>query len=250
MKEEVPSILISDGWETDANGALVEVAIPSTVETYQVPTKVTFSGETLNWIPSTTAALREFDAVNMTACSNSNFFKGYTALEKATFRKLITLVTHLSSQANGFFYGCTNLKTVNMPELLTIEACASYYGGQFWNCTSLIIVNMPKLQNIAGTTNNHSGTFGNCTSLTTINFPSLQTIGAATQGNAGAFYNCISLQNVTLGSEGHPVSSIGTGAFFNCTQSGLTITIYTTNGASLSGEPWGATNATIVYEAA
>lgn len=72
----------------------------------------------------------------------------------------------------------------------------------------------------------------------------------ATTINASSFSGCTALQTVNLGSAGHPVSTIGSNAFTGCTQGGLTITIYTTDGASLARQPWGATNATIVYEEA
>ena len=133
---ELPTILVTNGWKTDKNRKLTSVTIPSTVKTLQAPTKVTFMGARLNVVPSTTAALQEFEAPNCTLLG-ANIFKGYTALT-----------------------------------------------------------------------------------------------------------------NVVLGSVGHAVTSLDSTAFTNCTQSGLTITIYTTGGASLSGEKWGATNATIVYETA
>lgn len=67
---------------------------------------------------------------------------------------------------------------------------------------------------------------------------------------ANIFKGYTALTNVVLGSVGHAVTSLDSTTFSNCTQSGLTITIYTTGGASLSGSKWGATNATIVYETA
>lgn len=80
--------------------------------------------------------------------------------------------------------------------------------------------------------------------LTVLELPKIQTVGTY------AFRYRQMLRTVTLGSAGNPVSSIGTNAFGNCTQSGLTITIYTSGGAELDGSPWGATNATIHYETA
>lgn len=247
---KTPSILVDTGFEVDQNGALTEIIMPNVVTTLDTPKKIVFNGTTLNYIPSTTAALQEFEASNMTAISNANLFKGYTAINKITFLKLTSIIAPVSSQGNGLCYNCTALLTVDMPELISIADSASYQGGQFYSCTSLKTVNMPKLQTIAAVSNNISGQFCNCTDLTTINFPSLQRIETATNSNGGTFRGCTNLQDVTFGSEGHPVSAIGNTTFLNCTQSGLTITIYTSGGAALSGSPWGATNATIVYEEA
>ena len=96
--------------------------------------------------------------------------------------------------------------------------------------------------------------FYGCTALKTVNFTSLQSIVESVPSSSstdGVFGNCTALESVTLGSAGHPVTALtGNYIFKNCTQSGLTITIYTSGGASLSGSPWGATNATIVYKSA
>jgi len=101
-----------------------------------------------------------------------------------------------------------------------------------------------------GTADNGTcGAFYNCTGLQSALLPSLTTCQDNTTKHA-TFGNCTSLETVQLGSEGHAVTSIGSYMFKGCTQSGLTITVYTQGGASLSGEPWGATNATIEYEEA
>ena len=63
--------------------------------------------------------------------------------------------------------------------------------------------------------------------------------------------NNTALQTVQLGSVGFPVTALNVAVFTNCTQLGLTITIYVTPGAQpLASSPWGATNATIVYRSA
>ena len=83
-------------------------------------------------------------------------------------------------------------------------------------------------------------------SLTEAHLPKLQTV----TGNAPVFNAITTLVDVALGSDGHPVTSLTSNTFSGCTQSGLTITVYTNGGAALSGEPWGATNADIEYEEA
>ena len=244
MKEELSSILISDGWETDANDKLVGVVIPSTVETYQAPTKVTFNGSTLNWIPSSSAALQEFVAPNI-AFSNDTVIRSYANITTLTIGA--TAITATGTTKNCF--GMTKLVTANFPNLTSItDNGAGQTGGSFRGCTSMVSFNADKLTTISCTSWS-TGTFYGDTSLHTINFPLFSSCSNS-DSTGGVFYGCTGLISVTLGSEGHPVTSIGAYTFNQCTQSGLTITIYTTNGASLSGQPWGATNAAIVYESA
>lgn len=78
-------------------------------------------------------------------------------------------------------------------------------------------------------------------SITVLTLPKVQTI------DTYAFRYRTSLQTVTLGSPSNPVTSIASTAFQGCTQSGLTINIYTTGGAALSNSPFGATNAAVNY---
>jgi len=151
---------------------------------------------------------------------------------------------------SGVFRGCTGLQSIDLPELISITSSNTNtnntYNGVFLNCVNLATFKADKLEEIKGSyaTNARGGCFCGCTSLDDVNLPSIKNI------TSYQFWGCTGLTNVTLGSEGHPVESLGSDVFYNCTQSGLTITIYTTGGASLAGEPWGATNADIEYEEA
>ena len=215
----IPQIIVNSGFEVDQNGALTEIILPSVVTTLNAPSKVAFNGTTLNWIPSTSAALTEFDAPNCTTISASAF-KSFAALKKVSIGSLTTLYT----------YGTTV--------------------GQFYNCTALTTLHLPALETIT-TGGTGSGAFYNCTALTTVAFPSLKASNnIGTPSNSGVFPNCTNLTSVQLGSEGHAVTAIANYMFLNCTQSGLTITVYTADGNAISGSPWGATNATIVWEEA
>ena len=302
--EEVPSILVTDGWNTDKNGALVEVVIPSYVDTYQPPTKITFLGDNLNYVPADPAVLQEFEAPNIAVIPANNLFSGYTSLRSVSFPSCtsiavdynkrmfyscsnltsisfpsLTTIGVNSSCDGGLFCNCTSLTSVSFPELTTIVDNTGNNGlangGLFYNCSSLSSVSMPKLTSITLVTGGASGVFGNCTSLETltlpeltavscsygglirgctalrtINFPKIQTLTSGNNANTGAFANNTYITSVTLGSVGNPVSSIGAYTFGNCTQSGLTITIYTEGGASLADEPWGATNSIRDYKVA
>lgn len=320
-----PSILVDTGFEVDQNGALDEIVIPKVVATCNVPRKVTFEGQTLNWIPSNASTLQELSAPNVVTL-NSSICSGFTELTDVSFNNLETINA-------SPFYNCSKLTTVNMPKLTSITdvSTGNHLGGVFNRCLALTSINLPSLQSIttpyntAGTfagctgltqiilpsltnislSSSSTGTFYNCTSLVDLQLPSLTTIlssassqlftncsslqtlnlpelssianatstasqGAIVKNNTslqtlllpkiktiaafangfGAFSACTGLTSIQLGSAGNPVVSIASNAFYQCTQSGLTITVYTQGGAALSGSPWGATNATIEYEEA
>lgn len=275
MIEELPSILVTDGWPTDANDALVEVDIPSTVDTYQAPTKVKFLGDTITWVPSTAAVLQEFEAPNVTSII-SNLFNGYTQLKSVVMNNLKSI--SCSGYTGGVFCNCYSLRTVIMPELEYLQSSDGAYGnntssGCFSNCVSLTNISFPSLKKITNGDGYGKACFMGCSALSSISMPLLNTIEDVSNGG-GIFYGltnlteinfpslvqvtskgktfggCTGLTSVTFGSVGHPVTKLTNQIFANCTQSGLTITLYTKNGASLANSPWGATNATIVYETA
>lgn len=81
---------------------------------------------------------------------------------------------------------------------------------------------------------------------------SLDTSGG--NGN-GQFYGCTALENVQVGSVGHGVTVVKTWSFRNCTQTTLTITLYTTGNlvdehlTKLRDSSYGATGATIIFKA-
>jgi len=204
-------IITTDGYQTDENNILEEIIFPSEVKTLAAPSKVVFEGKTLNWIPSTAAALQELEGPNCIAVQNG-IIKDYSAL---TTVKLDAL-TSIATSGSALIRECASLTSLSMESLESINTSFSV--------------------------------FSSLGGLTTVNFPKLKTT-TGTSSNA-VFNSILSLTDVVLGSEGNPVTSLWTYTFKGCTQSNLTITIYTSGGASLSGEPWGATNATIIYEEA
>lgn len=260
-----PEILVNSGYVTDENGVLTEMVIPASVTTVQAPAKVTIYGDNIDFIPSTTAALQILELKGYPAFVK-NQFKSYTSLNTLTLSKLTGLRDkyHSPGAENdvGCFNGLTSLATLNAPELVSIESVftGAYNPGQrsgTFRGTGIVNLYLPKLTTITHNSSWNNGTndgvFNGCISLLTINLPMINAIGSNSDSGGsgnGAFGNCTSLTTVTLGSEGHPVFVISPLAFTNCTQSGLTITVYTQGGAALAGEPWGATGADIEYEEA
>lgn len=90
------------------------------------------------------------------------------------------------------------------------------------------------------------GVFTGCTAL-----KSALMLGGGAFGHY-IFRNCTALETVQLGSVGKPVTGVSNHTFLGCSQSGLIITIYVADDATLplSNSPFGAANATIVYRSA
>lgn len=253
---EIPQILVNSGFVTDQNGVMMEMVIPSNVVTQNMPSIVTTYATTINWLPSNAATLVEFNAPKAAAFNDGSLLKGFTNLKKATLDGLISYAQPYNGSEKGLFYNCTALTEASLASLETYSFNGSNVEtkhGMFYGCTGLINVNLPKL-NLIQQGGNYNGMFYNCSSLTFILLPSITKIESVQDSifnnYSGVFYNCTGLQNVQLGSISHPVTVIRSDTFANCTQAGLTITIYTQGGTALSGEPWGATNADVIYEEA
>ena len=226
--------------------------MPSYIETLQAPEFLSYQGKYIYWLPSIASRLRALDAPNCVQIPQSCCF-GFTNLTQVNLPALTSLSSSSSSSSSsGAFYGCTGLTTISLPALTSLTSTASSgYSGAFYGCTGLTTISLPALTSLSSSSGNSgsSGAFYGCTGLTTISLPALVTNNDTGQYTA-TFCNCRNLTDVQLGSEGHAVTSLGQYMFKGCTQSNLTITVYTNGGASLANAPWGATNATIIYEEA
>ena len=171
-------------------------------------------------------------------------FSTCTALTSISLPSLKTIYIAQNASNKGTFGDCTSLTSLQMPSLVSISAS---WGELLSSNVPLTELSLPSLTSV---TADSCQVFKAVTTLSTVNLPKLTTTTANSTNNAAIFYNCTGLTNVTLGSEGNPVSTLSAYTFRGCTQSTLTITVYTNGGASLANSPWGATNATIVYETA
>ena len=91
--------------------------------------------------------------------------------------------------------------------------------------------------------------FNDCSRLQEAFFPKIRQLGVYT---SRMFRNCTALKTLEVGSVGFGVTGWGDANFDRCTQTGLTITMYTTGekaDALLSAIRNGATNATIILKA-
>lgn len=142
---------------------------------------------------------------------------------------------------SGSAYGqmCKSVKSFKSKTLTSIE---DYGLNSMDVLEELELPNLVSLGNYALSAS--TSTAGSSSPLKVIDLPKIQALGTY------AFRYRSTLETVTLGSVGNPVTSISSNAFSGCTQSTLSITIYTSDGSALSGSPWGATNAAIKFEKA
>ena len=159
-------------------------------------------------------------------------FKGCTSLESFTFH------TYFSTEQRNVFEGCTALKEVTFgagggTQNIHLTAIGQYF---FKDCSNLERIVFP-LDSANYITKIAQHAFSGCSKLQSIPaFIALEQIGTK------AFYGCTSLASVSLPST---MTTIGSNAFQGCT-SLASITIAKQSGA-ISGAPWGAPNATVVW---
>lgn len=116
----------------------------------------------------------------------------------------------------------------------------------FIRATNLETIRIYEAEGATGTYGTPQNTFDSCTALKTAH------IEALPKYNHYFFKGCTALEEAQLGSIGVPVTAMTSLTFAQCTQSNLVITIYVADDATLplSGSPYGATNATIIYRSA
>lgn len=172
------------------------------------------------------------------------FYKN-TSLESVNFINCTENIL-FNSQS---FYGCTNLKTVNLPPCRTLAA------ETFYNCTSLELSSLPsEIKTI------QTNAFENCKKITIKSLPyvthidnAFRTCTALTQMSlknieivySGGFYNCTGLRCMWLGPKYKGTSQ----SFLNCINlkkiyiDQPRATVETSQGYSVK---WGAANAIII----
>ena len=201
------------------------VEVPSGTPTSQYGTKI---GE----IQSGGGSDEDFISVIERTATNPTLPSGLTKIGDYAFYGCTNLA--LTSLPNGLttidsyaFYGCTNLALTSLPNGLT--SIGSY---AFRSCTSLALTSLPN-----SLTSISDNAFQNCTSLALTSLPN-----SLTSIYNYAFQNCTGLTEITF--KGKP-NSIYTSAFKGCTNL-TTIRMPWSEGA-VSGAPWGAINANLIY---
>ena len=206
-------------------------------------TEVDFYGDTV--YPWT------FGAGNENGANTTNF-----SMRRVSTINLKNTVTKLKAFA---FAGATELTTVNgldwdaITEAGTTPIKFTYN----WHFSAVLTKNIQISFSNCGITSIEArewtkvpnSCFSKCSALVTAKFPKATTIGTYA---AKCFYSCTALEIAEFGSIGHGVTTLRPDIFSNCTQTGLTITVYTTGAyadTALTNIRNGATNATIILKA-
>lgn len=211
------------------NYSLAMVALPSTLTTLGTAAF------------QTCKSLLELTLPNNCRSINNSVFAGCDCL---TF---ITIPNSVTAIHNGMFAECRSLYKIDIPSTVTqFEVYA------FNNCNSLTNIDLSHITTVGDYTfyntnineipPNLSGTIGNsafayCNRLSDVTIPN-----GVTTIRTSAFYGCSALSTIDIPSS---VTTIESNCFGSDTQ--LTkITIHNAEG-SISGAPWGAPNATVVW---
>lgn len=131
--------------------------------------------------------------VSSSGTAGNGWFKGCTSL------KTVTFADGLLRLENYLFEGCTSLTTIKLPA--TLQRLSAGYGA-FKNCTSLVSLTIP-----AGVTAIENNEFVGCASLKEIIFE-----GSVTKIGTASFDGCAALDTIDLSQ----VSSVGNNAFRGC----------------------------------
>ena len=193
------------------------------------------------------ANLTSIELPEATSLAGNCFYdcKGLTSVE----------LPNVTSIGGSCFSGCNKLTSIELPNATSLG------GSCFQSCYGLTSIELPEVTSLG------SQCFYQCTGLTSIELPKATSLGdscfsgskltsielpkATTLGST--CFNCDLLTVVTLGWVGQPITD-GSGYSSTSFNSKLTnINIYVSdsgNPPTLTGIPWGATNATITYEQA
>lgn len=131
--------------------------------------------------------------VSSSGTAGNGWFKGCTSLKSVTF------ADGLLRLENYLFEGCTSLTTIKLPA--TLQRLSAGYGA-FKNCTSLVSLTIP-----AGVTAIENNEFVGCASLKEIIFE-----GSVTKIGNASFDGCAALDTIDLSQ----VNSVGNNAFRGC----------------------------------
>lgn len=180
-----------------------------------------------------------------------------TALKSGAFEKTFALEQIVGVDANPFEY-VTSMDNRSWIGIFQHCACPlnlslPNFSGDIPNqahsfcnaATGLLSVSIPN-----ATGELHQYAFSDCTALKTVYLPKITSLNADANSARGVFRGCTALETVEIGSVGYSVTILNNN-FYGDTQTGLTITVYTTGAyadTALTNIRNGATNATIIIK--
>ena len=165
-----------------------------------------------------------------------------TSLGNQCFYECIALtsieIPKATSLGEQCFSDCEALTSIELPEATSLGTYC------FYHCKNLTSIELPKATTLG------SGCFYYCTSLTSIELPEVTSL------DNQCFGLCSCLTSITLGGPQKPIVNtvnFNSSSLNNIAISSLDLIIYvsdSSNPPTLTGIPWGANYATIIYEQA
>ena len=211
---DMPKVTSLGGYCFDGCSGLTEINLPlvTSIEIY------CFSG---------CSKLTSIDLSNITSLGNY-CFQNCSNLASIN-------IPNVTSLGNYCFQNCSNLASIDMPKVTSLgNSC-------FYGCSKLTSIDIPNVTSLG------NSCFMSCSNLASIEMPSVTSIGQY------CFSICTVLKTVTLGGIGKSITDTS-GFNSTCfTSYIINLTIYVSNPSNpptLTGSPWGATNATITYKQA
>ena len=216
----------------------------SSLQSITLPNSVTSLGDNCFY----NCGLTSINIPNSVISIENKCFQSCSALETVTFEEPCQ-ITELPANC---FNECSSLQSITIPNSVTslVKSC-------FYNCNELQSINIPNTIKSIG-----SSCFTQCSKLSEITFEepcqittlpwqcfySCSSLKSFTIPSSvktleyGCFYQCYGLTSITIPSS---VTTLGDECFGKCNN--LT-TIYIDKPTdSIAGAPWGATNATIIW---
>ena len=201
-----------------------------------------------NGTPTAMRYLKKVNLKNRITTLKSGAFEKTFALEQivGVDANPFEYVTSMDNKPwRGIFQNCACPLNLSLPNFSGNIAEKAH---SFCNAaTGLLSVSIPN-----ATGELHQYAFSNCTALKTVYLPKITSLNADAISSRGVFRGCTALESVQIGSVGYAANTANNN-FYGDTQSGLTITFYTTGNlvdAILGNIRNGATNATIIVKAA
>ena len=226
---KLPNTLISIGDRAfDGCSALTRVVLSSSLETIGSRAFYHCSALASMNFPSSLVTIGNYAFEECISLEGDVVVPLLTSLGEISFYKtnissfsadILTSIPNKSFN-KGVFQNCTNLRTLNLPNIVTIGSNA------FCDCTSLANVNFSKTLTSIG-----DSAFQNCTALANINLPaSLTTIGSFAFNNCTSTAGIIDLPNLeTLGHDAFSISNSKTGSLVGIENLGKITTISNSN---------------------
>ena len=204
---EIPNSVTSIGSSAFNNcSGLTSVEIPNSVTSIGSSAFNNCSGLTSIEFPNSVRGIGKYAFYGTAWYDNQPdgvvYLDNYLLGDKGTMPATISIKEGTTLIADGAFYYCTSLTSVEIPNSVTSIGDEAFSGCS--GLTSVVIGN--------SVTNIGNGAFYNCSGLTSVEIPnSVTSIGDK------AFYYCSGLTSVVIGNS---VTDIGSNAFYKC--SGLT----------------------------